>query len=172
MIEHLSTLIEYFPGAANQTRCFAHILNLVVKSVLCQFDTPKKRAADGDSRDLDDASNALAALAQELEDTETEADDGSEEGDDNGGEDDGDDGLVDERDGMSEAEVDELEASLVPVRMMLTKASRFEVERSPAYLVLIACHSFELSPTLSRIPPPSSSPNGLKCLGFSASAFG
>jgi hypothetical protein len=132
MIQHLSTLIEYFPGAANQTRCFAHILNLVVKSVLRQFDTPKKAAdSDGDSGDLDDASNALAALAQELEDTRTEVDDGtgSEEDDDNdeiGGEDDSDDGPGEERDGMSEAEVDELVASLVPVRLMLTKASRFE----------------------------------------------
>lgn len=130
MIEHLSTLIEYFPGAANQTRCFAHILNLVVKSVLSQFDTPKK-VAGGDSRDLENASDALAALAQELEGTETQADDGSEEGDDEdemGGTDDGDDdSLGDERDGMSEAEVEELEASLVPVRLMLTKASHFKL---------------------------------------------
>jgi hypothetical protein len=130
MIQHLSTLVEDFPGATNQTRCFAHILNLIVKSVLCQFDTPKK-AADRDSGDLDDASNALAALAQELEDTGSEVDDGtsSEEGDDideMGGEDDSDDGPGEERDGMSEAEVDKLEASLVPVRLMLTKASRFE----------------------------------------------
>ena len=81
MIKHLSTLIEYFPGAANQTRCFTHILNLVVKSVLSQFDTPKK-VAGGDLRDLENASDALAVLAQELEGTETQADDGSEEGDD------------------------------------------------------------------------------------------
>ena len=129
MIEHLSTLIEYIPGAANQTRCFAHILNLVVKSVLSQFDTPKK-VAGGDSRDLENASDALAALAQELEGTEAQADDDSEEVDDEdemGGEDDGDDDLHDERDGMSEAEVEELEASLVPVKLMLTKASHFRL---------------------------------------------
>ena len=129
MIEHLSTLIEYFPGAANQTRCFAHILNLVVKSVLSQFDTPKK-VAGGDSRDLENASDALAALAQELEGTEAQADDDSEDVDDEdemGGEDDGDDNLHDERDGMSEAEVEELEASLVPVKLMLTKASHFRL---------------------------------------------
>ena len=137
MIEQLSILIENFPGAANQTRCFAHILNLVAKSILRQFDTPKK-AADSDSR-VDDASNALAALAKELEDTETEADDGSEEAEDDnemGGEDDGDDGLgdgPDGRDGMSEGEVDELETSLVPVRLMLTKASRFELSQN--YLI-------------------------------------
>ena len=41
MVEHLATLIEDFPGAANQTRCFTHILNLVAKSILRQFDVAK-----------------------------------------------------------------------------------------------------------------------------------
>ena len=132
MIEHLSTLIESFPGAANQTRCFTHILNLVAKSILRQFDTPKK-AADGDSGDFDDATDALAALALELEDNEAAADDSDEEGDDDdemGGEDDNEDGLGDERDGMSDAEVAELEESLVPIRLMLAKASRFKLSQN------------------------------------------
>lgn len=129
MIEHLSTLVENFPGAANQTQCFTHILNLMAKSILRQFDTPKK-AVDGDFADFDDAKDALAALAQELEDTEAGADDGTEEGDDDdeiGGEDDNEDGLGDGRDGMSDAEVAELEESLVPIRLMLTKASQFKL---------------------------------------------
>ena len=41
MIEHLTILINTFPGATNQTQCFAHILNLVAKSILCQFEAPK-----------------------------------------------------------------------------------------------------------------------------------
>jgi hypothetical protein len=129
MIEHLSTLIKNFSGAANQTRCFTHILNLVAKSILRQFNTPKK-AADGDSGDFDDATGALAALAQELEDNEAVADDGTEEGNDDdeaGGEDDNEDGLGDEHDGMSDAEVAELEESLVPIRLMLAKASQFKL---------------------------------------------
>ena len=129
MIEHLSTLIDVFPGAANQTRCFTHILNLVVKSILRQFETPKK-AADGNSRPFDDATDALAALAQELEDTETGVGDGNEEGDDDdeiGGEDDNEDGLGDGRDGMSDMEVAELEESIVPIWLMLTKASGFKL---------------------------------------------
>ena len=65
MIEHLSTLVENFPGAANQTRCFTHILNLVAKSILRQFEVRKKTNDDPD--DTDDATKALAALAQELE---------------------------------------------------------------------------------------------------------
>ena len=64
MIEHLSTLIESFPGAANQTRCFTHILNLIAKSILHQFDVPQKKEGE---EDLDDATNALEVLGQELE---------------------------------------------------------------------------------------------------------
>jgi hypothetical protein len=118
MIEHLSTLIENFPGAANQTRCFSHILNLVAKSILRQFDVPKK---DGDGEDLDDATMALEALAQELEDVSL-AENMDEEGSDADNEPDEDENsLADDRDGMSEEEMAELEASLAPIRMTLTK---------------------------------------------------
>jgi hypothetical protein len=118
MIEHLSTLIENFPGAANQTQHFSHILNLVAKSILRQFDVPKK---DGDGEDLDDATMALEALAQELEDVSL-AENMDEEGSDADNEPDEDENsLADDRDGMSEEETAELEASLAPIRMTLTK---------------------------------------------------
>jgi nucleoside-diphosphate-sugar epimerase len=145
MIEHLSTLVENFPGTANQTRCFTHVLNLAAKSILCQFDVPKK-TADGDAGDLDDATDTLAALAQELEeavgqiDDEADADDDNEKGD--GGDEDGDDGdndedgLDDERDSMSEEELAELEESLVPIRLMLTKVSQNYLIRN--YLIILS----------------------------------
>ncbi|TDL29000.1 hypothetical protein BD410DRAFT_702115, partial [Rickenella mellea] len=38
MTTELADLIDAFPGDANRTRCFAHILNLVAKSVIRQFD--------------------------------------------------------------------------------------------------------------------------------------
>ena len=130
MIEHLSTLIENFPGAANQTRCFAHILNLVAKSILCQFE-PKNKTRDGEADGADDAKKALAALAEEIElEDSAELGNNPEEGldvnedldiDDD---DDDDDGLGDEHDGMSEKDVTELEESLVPVWLMLSKVSR------------------------------------------------
>ena len=41
MIEELEDRIEEFAGSINHTRCFLHILNLVVKSVIRQFDLPK-----------------------------------------------------------------------------------------------------------------------------------
>jgi len=95
MIEHLSTLVDNFPGAPNQTRCFTHILNLVAKSVLRQFDVAKK-SGPVDSEQLDDATRELALLAQELDlgpdgannDENDDEDEGDEEND--GGDDDGD----------------------------------------------------------------------------------
>src|SRR5260221_12827361 len=66
MIKHLSMLVESFPSTPNQTCCFTHILNLVAKSILCQFDVAKKASPD-DSEQLDDATKELAMLAGELE---------------------------------------------------------------------------------------------------------
>jgi len=131
MIEHLATLIETFPGAANQTRCFTHILNLVAKSVLRQFEAPKSKGRDV----LDDAARELATVFDDLEDDDMDLNDdvadldggGNEdsgEGDedvDDGVVDDDDDGLPDERDGMSEEELANLEKSVKPVRLVLTK---------------------------------------------------
>jgi len=44
MIDTLAGLVVTFPGAANRTRCFTHILNLVVKVILRPFDVPKAKA--------------------------------------------------------------------------------------------------------------------------------
>ena len=133
MIEHLATLINTFPGPANQTRCFTHILNLVAKSVLCQFEAPKAKGGNI----INDAAKQLAAIFNELEDEDdsevSNNNDANSDGDGNNDdagsdgdgsdedEDDNDDGLVDERDGMSEEELASLEESVKPIQVMLTK---------------------------------------------------
>jgi hypothetical protein len=99
----------------------------VAKSILCQFEVQKTRkAGNGDSEDLDNTAKleALTALAQELEldDGSTELAD-EEDDEDDEVTDDNDDGLDDERNGMSKEEVAELEKSLVPIWLMLTKVS-------------------------------------------------
>jgi hypothetical protein len=114
MIDALAKLIIAFPGAANRTRCFAHILNLVVKAILRQFDVPKAKADEA----LDTASQALVDLAGNIE---IEGDEMVERDDDE--EDDGEEGLVDPRDGMSQEEQDDLDLSVQPVRLVLVKVS-------------------------------------------------
>ena len=131
MIENLADLIEHFPGAVNQICCFVHILNLVAKSILQQFDVQKRTVGD-ESMDFDNARTVLDALALELEgngmlapvdSVEGELDDSGIDDDEKEG-DDNDDGLGDERNGMSEEEVRELEESLVLIQLMLTKVCK------------------------------------------------
>jgi len=101
MIDTLAGLVVAFPSAANRTRCFTHILNLVVKVILCPFDVLKAKAGEG----LDAASQALVDLAGDIEMEEAVMDDrdaGEEPEDDNREE-----GLLDPYDGMSEDEQDE-----------------------------------------------------------------
>ena len=133
MIEHLATLIDTFPSAANQTWCFTHILNLVTKSVLRQFEAPK--AKEGDV--IDDTVKQLVAIFNKLEDKDDSkvsnnndtGGDGDGNNDDIGGdsdssdehEDDDNDGLVDEHDGMLKEELASLKESVKPIQVMLTK---------------------------------------------------
>lgn len=120
MIEHLSILVENFPGPANQTRCFTHILNLVAKSILRQFDVAKK--SEGNPDDSDDAVRELAALALELDlGPGNDAIEDDVDDDDDEEEDDEEEELGEEDSGMSEEEAIELEESLAPIRLTLTK---------------------------------------------------
>jgi hypothetical protein len=117
MIDALAELVVAFPGAANRTRCFTHILNLVVKVILRQFDMPKDRGDEA----LDVASRALQDLAGDI-DSDVEEAAGGERSD--GDEDDEkEDGPIDPRDGMSEEEQDKLDVSVRPVRLVLVKVS-------------------------------------------------
>jgi len=115
MIAELENLLDEFPGAANQTRCFTHILNLVVKSILRQFDVPKSKADQA----LDDAARELFGLSEnmEYEEEETRAEAGDDEEDDNV------EGWIDERELLSDADREILDVDVQPVRLVLTKVS-------------------------------------------------
>jgi len=118
MIAQLANLLDDFPGPANQTRCFMHVLNLVVKSVIRQFDLPKSK---GD-KILDDAAKELLSLAGNIEFEEDElarrdANEAEEDDDDNV------EGWIDERTLMTDIELEELDESVEPVRLLLTKVS-------------------------------------------------
>lgn len=116
MIEELAVLLENFPGAANQTRCFLHILNLVVKSIIKQFDLPK---AVPNVAPLDEATTELLELAGDLT---LEEEQSRDEGEDDE-EDDNEEGWIDERERMPDWEREELDDNVQPVRLLLTKVS-------------------------------------------------
>ena len=106
MIEELADLLDDFPGEANRTRCFMHILNLVAKSIIKQFDVPKASADEV----LDDAAKELATLAVDPDIKEKI----SREDPPGDGEDDADeeDNVDDVRDGLSSEEREALDESL------------------------------------------------------------
>jgi len=108
MIDQLGSILQFLipsqaPRVANQTRCFLHIINLVAKSILHQFEPPKAR----DKNLLSEGAKELVALAEDLE--------GSV--DDHNGEDDdldklegvSEDGEQDEHEGRSDDDIAELE---------------------------------------------------------------
>lgn len=150
MIQYLSTMIDGFPGAANQTRCFAHTINLSAKAILKQFDAPNARPG----AILTEAAQALADLAKGL-DSEERREREMWEADNE--EDAPLDRWVNLREGLTEEEVEELDESTQPVQAMLIKVCQRPVLAcADTYMV----HSCVASPLRSRIPRPSSSPNG------------
>jgi hypothetical protein len=116
MIVELSNLLVGFPGAANRSRCFTHVLNLAAKSIIRQYDLPKAQADVA----MDEAAKELANLAADLE-LEEILTRGKE---DAGGEnDDDDDGWVDENAMLTDEERTELDVTVKPVRLMLVKVT-------------------------------------------------
>ena len=111
MTDELAVLLEEFPGSANRTRCFTHILNLVAKGVLKQFDLPKKKAGKAL-----DAAAALLAIEIQIEKEKLSMGDLSDED-----EDDNEEGLTDIRDKMSEKDILDLDKWLQPVWLVLVK---------------------------------------------------
>jgi hypothetical protein len=153
MIDALAGLLVAFPGSANRTRCFTHILNLVVKAILRQFDVPKAKADEA----LDKASQALVELAGNI-DTEEEAMDDGRDGDvDNVDE---DEGWFDPRYGMSQEEREELDSSVGPVRLVLVKVS----SKSATTNFLTQFNSYANSRMRLRTRQPFYSLAGCNCL--------
>ncbi len=63
MIDELAIQLDDFSGSASRVWCFAHILNLVVKSIMRQFDVPDKKKGDV----ADEATWELHRLAGNIE---------------------------------------------------------------------------------------------------------
>ena len=116
MITELVDLLPSFPGQPNQTHCFLHIINLVAKSIIRQFDVTKGKADN--SQKLNDALYVLAE-GMDLEDLETQR----EKESNNGDADDNIDGWVDKRNILSTANREALDVSVCPVKVVLIKVN-------------------------------------------------
>jgi hypothetical protein len=117
MIDDLRNRIITFPGDENRTQCFDHVVALIAKSSIRQFDVPKGQADAA----LDEAERELNELAEgiDIEDEKMRAEwEGTEDD-----EDDNNDGWVNEVSRLSVANHEELEANITPVRLVLVKVS-------------------------------------------------
>lgn len=107
-----------FEGDFARVRCFAHIINLIAKAMLTQFDVREATCAlDGE---LDDDVRALLQLAEDLASEEAETQrDLAEAGEESTTED--DEEWVDEVATMDDFERDVFEDEVRPVKMVLVK---------------------------------------------------
>jgi hypothetical protein len=157
MVEALKDLLEVFPGESNRTRCFDHIVNLIARSIIRQFDLPKASSDES----TDDALQELRELAEDIEKEELDTREGEQsEGDDI--DDDNTDGWVDEREEMSEMEVKVLDEDVQPIRQVLVKVSLAANNIDGVYTDRLASSARQL--TRSKIRQPSSYPAGMPCL--------
>lgn len=131
----LAKQVQSFGGELSWTRCFLHIVNLIAKSIIRQFDIPKNESVMPDDDDDDEAPEALDVLdddddveeqlLQELakgvaiDDERTIAERG--EGNPEDANIDDIDGWVDEVANLSPAERAGLHKTLRPVKLVFVK---------------------------------------------------
>jgi hypothetical protein len=112
MIDELVETIPDFPGKPNQIRCFAHVLNLIAKTIIKQFDPPKKGSNE---RSGDEATLDIFAERIDIEELETRLDNVEGHDDEDVA------GWVDEEELLSEGERAQLNKDLLPVRLVIVK---------------------------------------------------
>ena len=120
MVNRLTDLLPNFSGASNRCCCFLHIVNLVAKSILKQFDVPDNKA----NATLNQAECELINLAAgiDMEELLTRAEQGvggDSEGNDN------DDGWVNETVLFSAVEREQPRDDIQPVCLVLKKVSSY-----------------------------------------------
>jgi hypothetical protein len=143
MIDHMATIIADFPGKTNRVRCLAHIVNLVVKIILRQFDVSAKKNKEKPTADDNASGEELDSISEDdeeelvrvLDKEEKEMDEGDGTDDDED-----DETLVRDVQMIEDAMEDmikEVSKAAKPVRQVLYKVSlpqrRFVtlVSRSP-----------------------------------------
>jgi len=118
MIDRLGDHIVSFPRSTNRAQCFNHVIALIAKSLICQFDVLKGQADAA----LNKAERELIDLAEgiDIEDEMMQGEweiPGDDDDEENG------DGWVDEVAALLIADREELEANVRPIRLVLVKVS-------------------------------------------------
>ncbi|OBZ79481.1 putative AC9 transposase [Grifola frondosa] len=130
MIDELSKLIDTFPGETNCVRCFLHVVNLIAKTLIRQFDVPKKdqnAILTEDERELQELAEGVADDLAAQGDGE-EVDELLEVNEDD---------WIDEIELLTAEERANLEQSIRPLRLVLAKLRKlaFKMINSPTKLL-------------------------------------
>jgi hypothetical protein len=112
----LADLVAHFGGPTSRTRCFLHVINLVAKSLIKQFDLPKDIPTDALQ-----LPNLEMARDTRSENEATIAENG--DGDPDAEDADNEDGWVDEINQLTAHERTAFETNIRPIRLMLAKVS-------------------------------------------------
>ena len=113
MIQELAYCVPTFASAASQIHCFFHVVNLVTKSLIRQFDVQK--------RDADTALNIHVETDAYEEEDEDENITADKDKDEEVAEPDNPDEWIDELEHLSEEEREALEVDIRPVKLALVK---------------------------------------------------
>jgi hypothetical protein len=113
MFDELVDIVPDFPGRANQMRCFAHVVNLVAKTIIKQFDIPKKKPG---KRDEDEDLLGQLADGIEVEEIETRFTNACEEEDI-----DNEEGWIDEVESLPQAEKRQLDREILLIHLVVVK---------------------------------------------------
>lgn len=150
MIDRLRWTIDRFGGAQTRTRCFLHTVNLVAKSMLKQFDVPKKNVEAA----IDEAEKTLLALAEGLDQEEAELRAGGQVPDSSEGFTDEEiEEYVNEAEVLTDEEQERLREDVASVRLLLVKVS-----------VVLYLQMFGLTCPLPSSSSPSLFPSALSFL--------
>jgi hypothetical protein len=117
MLDELAKTLTEF-STVNRTRCFAHILNLVAKSLLKQFDMKKDEKLEGD---LNDDERSLLEMAEDIDAEEHITAQEKDDADAGADDEDNEDGWVDVVEALTPKERRNLKNSIRPVKRMLVK---------------------------------------------------
>jgi hypothetical protein len=115
MIKELAEFIPGFEGEVGHTRCFLHVVNLVAKSLIHQFDVHSSQT------EVDEEQQPEVTDEAEVEGTPSDDAADSDESEDTTADD--DDGFVDEVETLGEGEKELHIHTIRPVKAVLVKVS-------------------------------------------------
>jgi len=116
----MDMMLTWF-SSVNCTHCFAHILNLVTKSLLKQFDVKQDEKKDGD---LNDDEQMLLAITGDIKEEEQIMAQENDAEDRDTDDDNSLEGWVNEVEALTDEERENLQESIRPIKRMLVKVMK------------------------------------------------